>query len=98
MPERRKTREELRQEALGNQTPESDERVELPFEALTDEEHTEANELFELLHKSGYETAGSYQIGTDGPEDPTLVTLSVILPSTNQWDPSVAYENEGNDA
>lgn len=127
MPDRRKTKEELREEALGDRnrdrgsgsgsgsgsgrgdrshtepTPDTDPRdgpppdvapdMDVPMTAVSDAERDDVNRLFNLLNRQGFETTGGYQLATEAPDAPTVVTLSVVLPSTNDWDPSEAYRD-----
>lgn len=91
---RRKTKAELREEAGLPQPDEDGGDRDGPPTALSHEEVADLNDLFELLNRNGFETVGQYSLATDGPDDPTAASFSVILPSTNDWDPNEAYEDE----
>lgn len=87
---KRKTPAEYRDEAL----PQPDEKDASPsdFTALSDEEQDEFNELFRLLNSNSYETVGNYSLTHDQEYGRKLVTVTVALPSTNDWDPSVIFD------
>ena len=77
----RKSKEELREEAGLTNKPETPDG----FEAFTDQEISEVNELFQMLHDNGWITAGDYQLSSD-EQGRKVVTLSAILPSTLEHD------------
>lgn len=92
-PRRRKSKAELAGTDQSEAEEQSDSGSEgLPFEALTDEEHEEFNALFTLLNSNGYQTIADYSLTHTQQHDHKIVTLTAILPSTNEWDPSIAYE------
>lgn len=51
------------------------------FEAITERQREEINELFQLINGEGYLTAGMYDVKADGNGD-AAVSLTVILPSS----------------
>lgn len=50
------------------------------FEAVTEAQQRETNELFRLLHENDYMTTGVYDLTSDGQS--TVVSLQIILPSS----------------
>lgn len=92
---RHKSREELSKEIL----PQSDEDdpggSPSEFTALSDDAQAEFNELFTLLNANSYETVGNYSLTHEQGHGRKLVTVTVALPSTNDWDPATVYENSG---
>lgn len=104
MPGRRKSKDELARDSLPQ--PEGDESdgeggdgqsKSVDFEALSDAEHDEFNELFALLNGNGYETLGDYGVTYRSDIDRKVATVSVVLPATNDWDPSMAFDSDGDD-
>lgn len=101
MPERRKSKEELANEALP--TPDSDDGSdEAPSsagvsEALTEDDRAEVNELFTLLNRNSFETMGDYTVRYNAQIDRKVVTFTAVLPSSNDWDPSQAFDSGGPD-
>lgn len=95
---RRKSKEELAEELLGDST--DDESEDSPqadvarSEALSETEREEANELFDLLNSNGYMTLGNYSLQYVEEYDHVAVTFSAVLPSSNDWDPAMAYEDD----
>lgn len=110
---RRKTKDELFAEAHGNggdddrERDADSDRSDLPqpesgdtpsiTEAITETEREEANELFDLLNSNGYGTLGNYSIQYVEEFDHKVVSFSVVLPSSTDWDPSVAYRDHEQD-
>lgn len=94
---RRKTREELSKEALPQ--PDGVDQGASPsdFTALSDDAQAEFNELFTLLNANSYETVGNYSLTHEQEHGRKLVTVTVALPSTNDWGPATVYENSGDD-
>ena len=92
---RRKSREELSKEALPQ--PDEGDQGGSPseFTALPDGEQAEFNELFRLLNANSYETVGNYSLTHNQEHGRKLVTVTVALPSTNDWDPATVYDNSG---
>lgn len=88
------SKKELREELLNNDNEDDEEDDESPgFVPLSEAEREDLNSLLEDLNRSGYETVGQYSLSTEGPDAPTIATLSVVLPSTNDWDPSEAFDD-----
>lgn len=50
------------------------------FEAISERQREEVNELFRLVNSAGYLTVGTYDITADG--EGAAVTLTAILPSS----------------
>ena len=88
---RRKSKDELREELLSDDEEDSEDSR--GFVPLSETEREELNDLLEDLNRSGYETVGQYSLSTEGPDAPTVASVSVVLPSTNDWDPSEALDD-----
>lgn len=87
------SKRELREELLNNDDDDEDGDEPQGFVALSESEREDLNQLLEDLNRSGYETVGQYSLSTEGPDAPTIATVSVVLPSTNDWDPSEAFDD-----
>ena len=93
MPERRKTKDELRQEAFadvdgpppdfpidqdGSAEPTGEQTQN--YEAFSEADWRAVNNLFRTINEAGYGTLGSYQLARDGPDQPMVVTVSAVIP------------------
>ena len=87
------SKEELRETLLNTDDDDEESDESREFVPLSEAEREDVNALLEDLNRLGYETVGQYSLSTEGPEEPTVASVSVILPSTNDWDPSEVFED-----
>lgn len=99
-PRERKTKDELAAEARGDESENESGPSIGDFEAFSEEERAEANELITFLQENGWITYGSYSLdavpsqGEEGYEIRKGVTLSVWLPSTLNFDPEELIDDD----